>query len=110
VSEPPLDVQMRSAAGKALYSGLTEDASDPRCSGPAIDNDSDIWQPIPRGGRCLVSNRSATHDWPMTPSQRPQPAGPAAVRRVRPLTALLVTNLEGFWSSRRGHAFDELCR
>ncbi|WP_433288471.1 hypothetical protein ACQPZQ_36140 [Pseudonocardia sp. CA-142604] len=40
------------------------------------------------------------------------PQGRAASRRARlaAMSNLLFTDLERFWPSRRGHAFDEFCR
>ncbi|MEJ3652664.1 hypothetical protein WEH80_06745 [Actinomycetes bacterium KLBMP 9759] len=42
---------------------------------------------------------------------RPQP-GRAALRHadIASMECFLFTGLERFWPSRRGHAFDELCR
>jgi hypothetical protein len=40
----------------------------------------------------------------------PQPGRAGTRRADASSTSFLVTDLERFWPSRRGHAFDELCR
>jgi hypothetical protein len=53
----------------------------------------------------------ATHDGAVTSTQL-CPQGPAVSRRadLASMSGFLVTDLERFWPSRRGHAFDEFCR
>jgi hypothetical protein len=59
----------------------------------------------------LSSAGPATHDGEVMSTQQ-CPQGRAASRRARraAMSNLLVTDLERFWPSRRGHAFDEFCR
>jgi hypothetical protein len=66
---------------------------------------------FPLLGHLVVLRRAATHDGEVMSTQQ-CPQGRAASRRARlaAMSNLLVTDLERFWPSRRGHAFDEFCR
>ena len=59
----------------------------------------------------LSLSTRATHDGAVTSTQL-CPPGPAASPRgdLASMSGFLVTDLERFWPSRRGHAFDEFCR
>jgi hypothetical protein len=59
-------------------------------------------------GQPVVVARSGTHDGDV-PSTVQLPAG---VRRAADVSMLAYLNsdLERFWPSRRGHAYDEFCR
>jgi hypothetical protein len=59
----------------------------------------------------LSSSPAATHDGAVTSTQV-CPQGPTVSRRadLASMSGFLVTDLERFWPSRRGHAFDEFCR
>jgi hypothetical protein len=59
-------------------------------------------------GRPVVLLRTGTHDGHMS-STAQQPAGPRRAADVS-MTAYLCSDLEWFWPSRRGHAYDEFCR
>jgi hypothetical protein len=50
----------------------------------------------------------ATHDGGVSSTAQPAPSTRTA--GVESMTAVLLPDLEEFWPSRRGHAFDELCR
>jgi hypothetical protein len=77
---------------------------------PAIDV-SGHFAGFPLLGHLVVLRRAATHDGGVTSTQQ-CPQGRAASRRARlaAMSNLPVTDLERFWPSRRGHAFDEFCR
>jgi hypothetical protein len=53
-----------------------------------------------------------THDERVTPTPlRPQPGRPGIRDAAEASNSnVLTSDLERFWPSRRGHAFDELCR
>ena len=57
---------------------------------------------VPVGGRAVVRPGGAAQDGPV-PSTASAPERVASSGTVRP-------DLEEFWPSRRGHAYDELCR
>jgi hypothetical protein len=63
---------------------------------------------IPQVGRSLADTVTGTHDGLVNGSEQ---LG-AALPRGRELFVppVVMTDLERFWPSRRGHAFDELCR
>jgi hypothetical protein len=80
--------------------------------GPEQTQTSGHFRPIPPNGRRVVLTRPSTHDGGVTStSLRPQ-LGCAGSSRTDALSmsTFLISNLERFWPSRRGHAFDELCR
>jgi hypothetical protein len=66
---------------------------------------------FPPLGRLVVLPPDGTHDGAVTSTQV-CPQGPAVSRRadLASMSGFLVTDLERFWPSRRGHAFDEFCR
>jgi len=68
----------------------------------------DISRAVPQRGRRVVLARPATHDGGV--SSTAHPAHPARSAGEASMTPNLLPDLERFWPSRRGHAFDELCR
>ena len=63
---------------------------------------------VPQRGRAVVPDRGASHDGAVTGTvteQEPPRSGRAAA-----MTGNLRPDLERFWPSRRGHAYDEFCR
>jgi hypothetical protein len=69
---------------------------------------SGLFRGVPRFGRPVVPRRSTTHDEVVsTIATAPEPGG--SIPRAA-LTGNLRPDLEWFWPSRRGHAYDEFCR
>jgi len=66
---------------------------------------------FPPFGRPVVAGPNGPHDGRVTSTplpEQPDPTGAAPV--VVASSPARVHALEQFWRSRRGHAFDELCR
>jgi hypothetical protein len=63
---------------------------------------------FPQLGRSVVCGGGDAHDGRVT-STAHLPAGSRRGTDAS-IRTFLVTDLERFWPSRRGHAFDELCR
>ena len=55
-------------------------------------------------------DRAAHDEWMTSTPLRPEPVHPELRERAVPSLSGLFTDLERFWPSRRGHAFDEFCR
>jgi hypothetical protein len=64
--------------------------------------------PVPLRGHPVVLREQGKHHGAVS-STAQLPAGPRRAPAAS-MTAHLVCDLERFWPSRRGHAFDELCR
>lgn len=63
---------------------------------------------VPQRGRAVVPDAPASHDGGVirtATAQEPPRSGPPAA-----MTGNLRPDLERFWPSRRGHAYDEFCR
>jgi hypothetical protein len=67
----------------------------------------DICGGFPLVGHLLVLPGPATHDGGVSSTVQ---AAPTRAVGETSMTDSLVPDLEEFWPSRRGHAFDELCR
>jgi hypothetical protein len=72
-----------------------------------LEQKSGHFRAVPHRGHPVVLDISGTHDGVVS-SSAPLSAGPHR-RSELSMRAFLHSDLERFWPSRRGHAFDEFC-
>jgi hypothetical protein len=74
----------------------------------ATSQKSGHFAPVPQRGHLVVPRERAAHDGAVLSTAQL----PAGIRRVpcASMRAFLGMDLEWYWPSRRGHAYDEFCR